>query len=382
MEDHTDFDFVKLLGVDISIEIFILLDDPTALIRACLVSSSWNKFVIANGLCKRLCLRMYPEISSIARDIEVNNMIESIEDGPSSSVEWNILKRNHKVYAFLACGLSPILKDNCIMKAISASSTDNYPQESICNTLQPGDKFGTRPSYWSSKGESDATAPETLIYKLLSDLCVVSEIHIQPFQAYFHYGSPIYSSKAVRFHMGHPKCPVEIENDTVEDIIDGHELYEDSFIWTYTSPEFPMAQENCLQKFKLPESVLCIGGILKVELLGRVQRQEMDALYYICVAHVRVVGRPLLRPFDAKIVDQSGKCTLKYQPDGKCMSALRSPEGEASAPFGLRSATARIMQGGVRVWEEIVLTTFVGNGAAVQDKEDESESESDDDLSA
>lgn len=42
-----------------------------------------------------------------------------------------------------------------------------------------------------------------------------------------------------------------------------------------------MAQENCLQKFKLPEPALCVGGILQIELLGRVQRQEMDGLYYI-----------------------------------------------------------------------------------------------------
>lgn len=40
-------------------------------------------------------------------------------------------------------------------------------------------------------------------------------------------------------------------------------------------------QESSLQKFKLPEPVICIGGILQVELLGRVQRQEMDSLYYI-----------------------------------------------------------------------------------------------------
>lgn len=42
-----------------------------------------------------------------------------------------------------------------------------------------------------------------------------------------------------------------------------------------------MKQENRLQKFKLPEPALCIGGILQIELLGRVQKQEMDGLYYI-----------------------------------------------------------------------------------------------------
>lgn len=36
-----------------------------------------------------------------------------------------------------------------------------------------------------------------------------------------------------------------------------------------------------MQVFKLPRPVLCVGGILQVELLGRVQTQEMDQLYYI-----------------------------------------------------------------------------------------------------
>lgn len=40
-------------------------------------------------------------------------------------------------------------------------------------------------------------------------------------------------------------------------------------------------QENRLQNFKLPEPVLCIGGFLQIELSGRVQRQEMDDLFYI-----------------------------------------------------------------------------------------------------
>lgn len=40
-------------------------------------------------------------------------------------------------------------------------------------------------------------------------------------------------------------------------------------------------QENVLQKFELPELALCVGGFLLVELLGRVQKQEIDGLYYI-----------------------------------------------------------------------------------------------------
>jgi hypothetical protein len=36
-----------------------------------------------------------------------------------------------------------------------------------------------------------------------------------------------------------------------------------------------------MQKFKLPEPVLCVGGILQIELLGRAQRNQVDDLSYI-----------------------------------------------------------------------------------------------------
>ena len=45
-----------------------------------------------------------------------------------------------------------------------------------------------------------------------------------------------------------------------------------------------LIQVNSLQSFKLPRPVLCIGGVIQVELLGRVQKQRSDQEYYIwCV---------------------------------------------------------------------------------------------------
>lgn len=49
------------------------------------------------------------------------------------------------------------------------------------------------------------------------------------FPARFQPGAPIYSAKSVRFKMGHPKASL----DAVDD---------EQFVWTYTSPEFPMSQ--------------------------------------------------------------------------------------------------------------------------------------------
>lgn len=138
--------------------------------------------VIEHGLCKQLCLKMFPEISSATHIIEVKNMIEPVNLNIDDSTEWERLKRDHRVYAFLAQGLTPYIRKDCISDPISASSTDNYPDESIQNTLEPRDRVGLRALYWSSKGEADPSVPETLIYKLVAKLCVVTEIDVQPFQ--------------------------------------------------------------------------------------------------------------------------------------------------------------------------------------------------------
>lgn len=358
-------DFVQCLLPDMSIKILSCLDDPADLIRVSAVSSSWRQFVIGNDLCKHLCLKRFPEISSVGNMIEVENTVVPVVSQPEKSTEWLCLERNHRVYAFLSRGLSNCITEDCLIDAIHASSTDNYPEESILNTLKPGDRVERRASYWSSGGQSDPTVPETLTYKLISKLCLISEIHVQPFQAYFQFGFPIYSATAVRFRVGHPNVKIDVESDNgLESVAAQARSFCDKIVWTYTSPEFPLVQENILQKFKLPEPVLCIGGILQVELLGRVQKQQLDGLYYICVSHVQVVGRPLLSAFDVEILDESGKCSLKYCPKERllCESSNKSTEGESSSPPRFHRFRASL-----RGWEQMILSTLLGAGAGVGD---------------
>ncbi|KAJ6404611.1 hypothetical protein OIU84_012720 [Salix udensis] len=284
-------DFLNWLDHETSMKILGCLQDPPDLVRVSSVSRSWRHFVIANGLCKQLCLRMFPHFRRVYCVIEPTCGIEkALEVGRSKFVEWETLKREHRAYAFLAQGCLLFPFKECILDAISASSTDDYPVESIRNTLLQGDRSEGRPSYWSSKGQHDTAVPETLVYKLAADICVITEINIQPFQAYFQRDSPIYSAISVRFCMGHPKCPM---GDPLGEPLD--DTADDKFIWTYSSPEFPMAQV----------------GILQIELLGRVQRQEADGLFYICVAHVQVKGRPMSPAFGAEMLGPSGKFVLK-----------------------------------------------------------------------
>uniref|UniRef100_A0A803PS45 F-box domain-containing protein n=1 Tax=Cannabis sativa TaxID=3483 RepID=A0A803PS45_CANSA len=302
-------DFIFWFAEEISIKILTYLDDPSDVVRVSSVSKLWRQFVIEHDICKQLCLKKFPEISGA---VELNNLIEPVDIGLRNGTEFELLKRNHKIFSFLAKALSPVITNDCLSTAISASSTDNYPTESIVHTLQPGDRNQNVASYWSSSGQHEPSVPETLLYELVTKMCLVSEIHVQPFQAYFQHRYPIYSCKAVRFKMGHLRNLGESDTDFSDNESEDHTLLDDRFVWTYISPEFPMVQESFLQKFELPEPALCVGGYLLVELLGRVQKQEIDDLYYICIAHVQIVGRPLLPTFDVEMHEPSGKCLLKH----------------------------------------------------------------------
>ncbi|CAM8925098.1 unnamed protein product [Rhodiola kirilowii] len=305
-------DFLKFLDPDTSLMILNRLDVPADLVRVSAVSHDWQDYVIEHELGKQLCLKKFPQVSSfpqvaLASGTEMPDVVWS-----SSSMAWGSKKRGHIVYASLAHVLDSAKKWSCIAEAICASSTDHRLEENIDNTLIQSDRIEQRASYWSSKGQSDPDVPESLIYKLTSSLCLVNEVYIQPFQAYFQQGYIIYSSRYVRFRMGHPKSPLKL----VLEYARLDKLTDEDFVWNYTSPESPMLQENSLQKFQLPEPALCIGGYLKIELLGRVQR-DLDDMYYIRVSHVRADGMSLSPKFTVKILttmQHGGKFVLKYNP--------------------------------------------------------------------
>ncbi|XP_017700630.2 F-box protein At4g00755-like isoform X2 [Phoenix dactylifera] len=276
------WDLLEWLGPDTSTTVFMCLDNAADLVRASAVSRSWRRFVVASGFSKNLCLRICPEASNFTHVTKVSSSQKAVEVGSSTAIEWESLEREHRVYAYLSCCLvSSKGKRDCIVEAIRASSTDNYPLESIDNTLEPRDEVDWRPSYWSSGGQVDPEVPETLTYRLISKLCIIDEIKVQPFKAFFQFGDPIYSAKSVRFRMGHSRLLQGTGTSVTEGYAKSHGAGNDNYNWTYVSPEFPMVQENVLQSFKLPRPVICIGGIVQIELLGRVQKQTVDNMYYI-----------------------------------------------------------------------------------------------------
>ncbi|KAL8160250.1 hypothetical protein V2J09_001787 [Rumex salicifolius] len=270
MEESSDF--VAILGSDISIKILLCLDDPSDLRSASAVSTSWRR-------CDVLI-----DFESQISDFHGSER----EDG---------LAVEHAKYSSLARSLTTSKLTSLVYDAISASSTDHW-FEGMENTLIPGDEVHGRSSYWSSIGESDPQVPESLVYKLVSDFCVITEIHVQAHKGYNEeeFGCPIYSAKAVKFRLGRR---------------DFNSFDTDKFVWTYTSPEFPMIQREGIQKFLLPEPVLCIGGIMQIELLGRIIMHPLDDI----VSYVEAMGRNLSPEFDVEFIDKSGRVILKHNPD-------------------------------------------------------------------
>jgi len=57
-----------------------------------------------------------------------------------------------------------------------------------------------------------------------------------------------------------------------------------------TTDQFPVEPVDQVQHFDLPTPALCINGYLKIDLLGKVTRQEADMKYYTCLGHVACEG--------------------------------------------------------------------------------------------
>ncbi|XP_057870659.1 F-box protein At4g00755 isoform X4 [Cryptomeria japonica] len=385
-------DLLQQIGADNARSVLQYLETPADLARISAVSRFWRHFVAENQCSRGLCIKLFPEVSRFVCAFEIGQQVNFEGASLSKVTEWKNIEREHRVYTQLARDLmEPATENNCIQHPISASSTDIFPDESIMYTLHPSAIEDDRPSYWSSQGESNSDVPETLTYRLSSRLCVVHEVKIHPFQAYFQMGLPIYSAKAVRIRLGRTRSSTLLTSGMLDGMMSADRSASEDYVWTYISPEFPMQQEDKLQTFRLPKPVLCIGGILQIELLGRVQRQEMDGLYYICVCHARVVGRPLPAAYDFEALDQEEKYILKYSDRLECCGSLSedlsrgsSEEYEAGGSSGWLSLSERIRRiraGRVLLWNQSILKALLGNiVAAILMIPDDEDSDGDDDI--
>ncbi|KAI3425280.1 hypothetical protein D9Q98_009047 [Chlorella vulgaris] len=206
----------------------------------------------------------------------------------------------------------------------------------------------------------DADSSEVLTFRLAHPLCIVTELQLRPFKAYFQAGSPIYPPKAVRVCKGGLNCfPATDGSLRVDEVLclaaacdlsrsrqllagvqarpqDIAAMTASSHSqaalqlaavclnercqqqeWTWESPAYAVESQDVLQRFPIPPT-LCVGGYLRVELLGRQQRQTGDEAYYTCVSHLRALGTPIhnfqLQPPQSDDVEPRTGWQLTYKP--------------------------------------------------------------------
>ena len=233
------------------------------------------------------------------------------------------------------------LGPNLAAEALCASSTDNV-EEKVEHVLVPRVRGGThkRPSYWSSAGSTSPNAVDYIVLRLAVPIAVVHAVYLRPFRAYFQPRKPIYAPLRVRFHVS--MAPTGHRHQYRHRAGAGYGGYGGgnggftpggfsdppggaginhcqsgtgsgrngggfgSYLWT--SPEYRVQPRDELQRFELPHAVLCVGGMVQVELLGRCRSQESDGMYYVALSHVRIEGSPLPGYIPALVDDAEPSC--------------------------------------------------------------------------
>ncbi|CAH8359035.1 unnamed protein product [Eruca vesicaria subsp. sativa] len=247
---------------ELDLKIFSLLG-PCDLMRSCVVSRSWFRFVTSYPFMRDLALQM----------VNVANTRVSFTN-------------QHPDYALLVRALKYAPRINCLSEAVKASSHHHHDvYDNISNTIHDFMLAGP----WMSRGRTDPSGTEWLMYKL-TELSLVGSIRIylEPSYPSLHV-SPVYGARAVRFIFG----------DVSE---------EDVFSATFTTPLFPMTQNRC-QKFSLEKPLICINKFLVVEFHQPVL--SLGGLYRMGVSYIRVKGRDLGSSFRPTFVSPTGDVVLQ-----------------------------------------------------------------------
>lgn len=202
-----------------------------------------------------------------------------------------------------------------LAEALHATSTDN-PTEAVGNTLKSAAEVAAldaahRPSYWSSGGSATRDGEDCVTYRLAAEVCVVHAFALRPYQATWQLGLPVYSPLRVVAHLE------SLDEEAGYGLRSGAR--------SYASPAFTVARDPSLQTFTLPRPVLCVGGVLRLQLCGRATAQHSDLRWYVCLAHARAIGTPLYgwRWSNAT-------CRLEYDAQGDTIEAGASSEGSDS----------------------------------------------------
>lgn len=305
--------------------IFSFLDPLTDLRTAQCVCHTFRLAFINQRIWSRLCAALYPPLAPYIDNMDTGrlSLIFSFYPPDNDLVPLHIACQ--RLYSSLhKAVMEPPEPYSLIAAPLRASSTDHDPEEGIENTLHPLVRSEDPLCYWSSEGSFDKESGEWLQYDFAHELCIVKEVQLRPYKAYFQRGNPIYAPQRVSFKA------MQFTGRPGDDAVQ-----VGPFDWE--SEEFPVECENDrVQSFRLPTPMLFARSIFQVNLLGRTQTQEADGMYYTCMGYLKVVGCPLyhftMRRYNADKLAQGSDGGGHYR-----MEVM--PEDELSLQGGLKAMT-------------------------------------------
>ena len=139
------------------------------------------------------------------------------------------------------------------------STVDNSAQD-ISQTQKPDMEF------WSSEGSNEPDSDEFLIYKMKDAHTLITSVDISFYQALYQVGRPCYAPLKVRISVGN-------ELDSMD----------------FVSEQLKVRNVPTPQRIKLVPN-FCFGRFIKVELIGKRQKQPDDLKYYTCVRWLTARG--------------------------------------------------------------------------------------------
>ena len=270
----------SVLPDEVIARVLSLLVDIQDLANAEFVCAGWRRVAAESGAWWALACRSHPELAPFGRDAPV--CLHAAGSRAWKPTPAALCKR------LAALAASPPLRSTVVAEALAASSTDNA-EEHVRNTLsrRTRNTVWQLPAYWSSAGSERQDADDWVQYRLASHVCVVAAVGLRPFRAFFQYHTPIYSPLSARVMLG-ALCEDAGGYGAAGDAPDDGGAFQAQ----YVSPEFPVAQADELQTLTLPAPVVCVGGVLRVQLCGRAQTQAADNRFYVCLAHLNATGKP------------------------------------------------------------------------------------------
>eukprot|EP01117_Protostelium_nocturnum_P009127 TRINITY_DN3269_c0_g1_i1.p1 TRINITY_DN3269_c0_g1~~TRINITY_DN3269_c0_g1_i1.p1 ORF type:complete len:667 (-),score=142.87 TRINITY_DN3269_c0_g1_i1:62-1891(-) len=235
-------EFISELSFEILLLIFSFLDIPS-LSKASRVCVLWNQLINDDYIWKEKLFEKKDSFYS-------NQLFGREGNWRGLFRDLRSIKQNNSTRSIIEVG-------------VEASSMDDASQD-INQTLEQNE--GSFERFWSSKGSSDPTSAEYLIYQLKQPLCIITSVSILPYQANYQQGCPIYAPTSMQVSVG----------------FSPHKYHWKSSI-------LPIENTRTMKKIDIAPYVT-VGGFIRIDLFGRYQTQMQDDLYYTVLELVSAQG--------------------------------------------------------------------------------------------